>query len=54
MKAMHSTLSPGLGYQRLAQDKLTLTESLKIYFTILSGVILFLLSFYHMQILSAS
>ncbi len=54
MKAIHSTFSPSLHYQRLAQDKLSLAESLKIYFTILSGVILFLLSFYHMQLLSAS
>ncbi len=54
MKAMHSTFSPGLNYQRLDQEKLSLAESLKIYFTILSGVVLFLISLYHMQLLSAS
>ncbi len=54
MKALHSTLSPGLHYQRLDQERLSLAESLKIYFTILSGVVLFLISLHHMQLLSAS
>ncbi|WP_373531772.1 hypothetical protein [Vampirovibrio sp.] len=51
MKVTKTSFSPAIQYQRLAREELSAVEALRIYFTILSGVILFALSYYYMHLI---
>ncbi len=46
MRVNHTTFSPAIQYQRLSREALTLGESVRIYFSILSGVALLVLTYY--------
>lgn len=51
MKVTNTPFSPAVQYQRLSRETLSPVEALRIYFTILSGVALFALSYYYMHLL---
>lgn len=49
MKMTNTPFSPTIRYQRLSREDLSPVEALRIYFTILSGVALFVLTHYFMS-----
>lgn len=50
MKMTTPPFSPTAQYQRLSSETLSLTESLRIYFTLLSGVTLLTLTYYFIHL----
>jgi len=49
MKVTNTPFSATIQYQRLSREELSPGEALRIYFTILSGVALFVLTYYFMH-----
>jgi hypothetical protein len=50
MKVTKTSFSPAIQYQRFSRETLSPVEALRIYLTILCGVILFVLSYYSMHL----
>jgi hypothetical protein len=50
MKMTSTPFSPATQYQRLSKEDLSPSEALRIYFTLLSGVTLFVLTYYFIHL----
>jgi hypothetical protein len=50
MKVTKTSFSPAIQYQRFSREALSPVEALRIYLTILFGVILFALYYYSMHL----
>lgn len=50
MKMTNTPFSPAVQYQRLSKEDLSPIEALRIYFTLLSGVTLFVMTYYFLHL----